>query len=64
VSCVVEAAELEGTVESFVARLLTFAPETVYAVKQYLTTAPRFSEADAALYGSKLLANVLSSRSA
>ncbi|MEA3192836.1 MAG: hypothetical protein QOD26_1169 [Betaproteobacteria bacterium] len=62
VSRVVEPAELEGAVDGFVARLLTFAPATVCAVKQYLRTAPRFSEAEAALYGSSLLANVLSSR--
>lgn len=62
VSAVVEPPELEGAVEKFVARLLTFAPGTVYAVKQYLTTAPRFAEAEAAVYGSTLLANVLSSR--
>ena len=62
VSCVAEPAELAGKVDAFVARLLTFAPETVLAVKQYLTTAPRFSEAEAAVYGSTLLANVLSSR--
>jgi enoyl-CoA hydratase/carnithine racemase len=62
VSGVVDPAELEDAVDRFVARLLTFAPDTVYAVKQYLATAPRFSEAQAALYGSSLLANVLSSR--
>jgi enoyl-CoA hydratase len=62
VSCIVEPAGLEAAVDGFVARLLTFAPDTVLAVKQYLTTAPRFSEAEAALYGSSLLANVLSSR--
>jgi len=62
VSCVVEPAELQGAVDRFIARLLTFAPDTVLAVKQYLATAPRFSEAQAALYGSSLLANVLSSR--
>jgi len=62
VSRVVEPAGLADAVEGFVARLLTFAPETVAAVKQYLATAPRFAEAQAALYGSSLLANVLSSR--
>ena len=62
VSRVVEPAGLADAVEGFVARLLTFAPETVLAVKQYLATAPRFAEAQAALYGSSLLANVLSSR--
>jgi enoyl-CoA hydratase/carnithine racemase len=62
VSRVVEAAELENAVSAFLSRLLTFGPETVYAVKQYLSTAPRFSEAEAALYGSSVLANVLSSR--
>jgi hypothetical protein len=59
---VVAPAELAGAVDAFIARLLTFAPETVLAVKQYLATAPRFAEAQAALYGSSLLANVLSSR--
>jgi enoyl-CoA hydratase/carnithine racemase len=62
VSRVVEPAELDAAVDGFVARLLTFAPDTVLAVKQYLATAPRFAEAEAALYGSSLLANVLSSR--
>jgi enoyl-CoA hydratase/carnithine racemase len=62
VSRVVEPAELEGVVNGLVARLLTFAPEAVFAVKQYLATAPHFSEAEAALYGSSVLANVLSSR--
>lgn len=62
VSRVVEPAGLEGAVDGFLARLLTFAPDTVRAVKQYLATAPRYSEANAALYGSSLLANLLSSR--
>jgi enoyl-CoA hydratase len=62
VSRVVEPAGLADAVDGFVARLLTFAPETVAAVKQYLATAPRFAEGQAALYGSSLLANVLSSR--
>jgi enoyl-CoA hydratase/carnithine racemase len=62
VSRIVEPAKLDEEVNVFVARLLAFAPDTVQAVKQYLTTAPRFSEAQAALYGSSLLANVLSSR--
>ncbi len=62
VSRVVEPAGLEDAVDEFIARLLSFAPETVLAVKQYLATAPRFSEAEAALYGSSVLANVLSSR--
>jgi enoyl-CoA hydratase/carnithine racemase len=62
VSRVVEPAGLEGAIDSFIARLLTFAPEAVLAVKQYLATAPRFAEAQAALYGGSLLANVLSSR--
>jgi enoyl-CoA hydratase/carnithine racemase len=61
-SRVVEPANLDEAVDAFVTRLLTFAPETVRAVKQYLATAPRFSEAEAAVYGSSLLANVLSSR--
>jgi enoyl-CoA hydratase len=62
VSRVTDPAELEAAVDGFIARLLSFAPETVRAVKQYLATAPRFSEANAAVYGASLLANLLSSR--
>jgi enoyl-CoA hydratase/carnithine racemase len=62
VSRVLAAAELESAVDAFVARLLGFAPGTVEAVKQYLGSAPRFDPANAALYGSSLLANILAGR--
>jgi enoyl-CoA hydratase/carnithine racemase len=62
VSRVVAPAEVSGATEQLVSRLLTFPVEAVGAVKQYLDTAPRFSEASAALYGASVLANVLASR--
>jgi len=61
-SRVVAADGLEGAVDALVARLLGFAPGTVEAVKQYLASAPRFDQANAALYGSSLLANILAGR--
>jgi enoyl-CoA hydratase/carnithine racemase len=62
VSRIVEPASIEGDVREFIARLLSFGPGTAEAVKLYLDTAPHFNEANAALYGSSVLANVLASR--
>ena len=62
VSRTVDANGLEGSVREFTARLVSFGPGTVEAVKLYLDTAPHFNEANAAQYGSSLLANVLASR--
>jgi enoyl-CoA hydratase/carnithine racemase len=62
VSRIVAADKLEDTVQAFVARLLSFQPGTVEAVKLYLDSAPHFNEANAALYGSSMLSNVLASR--
>jgi enoyl-CoA hydratase/carnithine racemase len=62
VSCVHAPDALEDAVKALVARLLSFRPETVEAVKLYLESAPHFNEANAALYGSSMLANVLASR--
>ena len=62
VSRVVAPDALEAAAQAFVARLLTFRPETVEAVKLYLDSAPHFNEANAALYGSSMLCNVLASR--
>jgi enoyl-CoA hydratase/carnithine racemase len=62
VSRTVGPASIESDVSEFVARLLSFGPVTTEAVKLYLDTAPHFNEANAALYGSSVLANVLASR--
>lgn len=62
VSRILPSAAIEAAVREFSERLLAFAPVTVEAVKVYLDTAPHFNEANAALYGSSLLANVLASR--
>lgn len=58
----VEADEIEPVVAAFSARLLSFRPEAVAAVKQFTDTAPRHNAAQAALYGASVLANVLASR--
>ena len=62
ISRVVAADQLDAAVQAFVERLLTFRPEAVAAVKQYLDSAPHFNEANAALYGGNLLSNILASR--
>ncbi len=62
VSRIIAADRLEGTVQAFVARLLSFQPGTAETVKLYLESAPHFNEANAAQYGSSMLANVLASR--
>jgi len=62
VSQVVPAAELEARGKAAVERLLSFPDEAVRTVKQFLATAPRFNEVNAALYGASLLSNVLGSR--
>jgi enoyl-CoA hydratase/carnithine racemase len=62
ISRVVAPQVLEETVQGFIKRLLGFRPETVEAVKLYLDSAPHFNEANAALYGSSMLCNVLASR--
>lgn len=62
ISRIVSPDELDGATERLVARMLSFPAEAVEAVKQYLATAPRFNEPNAALYGGSLLANVLASR--
>lgn len=62
VSRIVDAAALDQNVREFTDRLVSFGPGTVEAVKLYLDTAPHFNEANAAQYGSSLLANVLASR--
>jgi len=62
VSRIVDASALDEGVREFTERLVSFGPGTLEAVKLYLDTAPRFNEANAALYGSSLLANVLASR--
>ena len=58
----VEPAAIEAAVAALTARLLSFRPEAVAAVKQFLGTAPRHNEAHAALYGASVLANVLASK--
>lgn len=62
VSRVVAPQALEEAVQAFVRRLVGFRSETVEAVKVYLDSAPHFNEANAALYGSSMLCNVLASR--
>ena len=52
----------QQSLASLVERLLSFPPEAVAAVKQYLATAPRHSAVGAESYGASLLANVLASR--
>ncbi len=62
VSELVPAAALDQCVQQWVEKVLSFAPEAVHAVKQYLVSAPRFDEGRAILYGASLLGNVLGSR--
>ncbi len=62
VSRVVAAAEVDAVTAVLVERLLGFPQEAVEAVKQYLASAPRNNEPNAALYGASLLGNVLGSR--
>jgi enoyl-CoA hydratase/carnithine racemase len=62
ISRVIAPEALEAATHALVARLLSFRPETVEAVKLYLDSAPHFNEANAALYGSSMLSNVLASR--
>ena len=62
ISVTVDGAALEESVREFTARLVSFGPGTVEAVKLYLDTAPHFNEANAAVYGSSVLANILASR--
>jgi enoyl-CoA hydratase/carnithine racemase len=62
VSTVVPQGELDARLASLVERLLSFPPEAVAAVKQYLANAPRHSAVGAESYGASLLANVLASR--
>jgi enoyl-CoA hydratase/carnithine racemase len=62
VSQVVPAQQLEAEGRAAVERLLSFPDEAVRTVKQFLATAPRFNEVNAALYGASLLSNVLGSR--
>lgn len=62
ISRIAPPAELDSVTERFVDRMLSFPAEAVEAVKQYIATAPRFNEPNAALYGGSLLANVLASR--
>jgi len=58
----VEADAVEPAVAAFTARLLSFRPEAVAAVKQFTDTAPRHNAVQAAHYGASVLANVLASR--
>jgi enoyl-CoA hydratase/carnithine racemase len=58
----VPGARLEAEGRSAVERLLSFPPEAVEAVKQYLSSAPRGDVTAAALYGASLLGTVLGSR--
>ncbi len=62
ISRVVDAAHVEDAAHVFIERLLSFRAGTVEAVKQYLDTAPHFSEANATHYGASMLSNVLASR--
>ncbi len=62
VSQVVAADELDDHGQAAVQRLLSFPDEAVRAVKQFLATAPRHHDSQAALYGASLLSNVLGSR--
>jgi len=62
ISQVVEDAALDDTARALIARLLSFRPGTAEAVKQYLDTAPHFSEANATFYGASMLSNALASR--
>jgi enoyl-CoA hydratase/carnithine racemase len=59
---VVPAQQLEAQGRAAVERLLSFPGDAVCAVKQFLASAPRFNEVNAALYGASLLSNVLGSR--
>jgi enoyl-CoA hydratase/carnithine racemase len=43
-------------------KIMSFPPEAVRAVKQFMASAPRLDESKAILYGASLLANVLGSR--
>jgi enoyl-CoA hydratase/carnithine racemase len=62
VSQVVPAQQLEAQGSAAVERLLSFPDEAVRTVKQFLATAPRSNEVNAAFYGASLLSNVLGSR--
>jgi enoyl-CoA hydratase/carnithine racemase len=62
ISRIADPAAIEEVTRAFVERLLSFRPEAVAAVKQYLDTAPQFGAGAATLYGANLLSNVLASR--
>ncbi|MDB5874186.1 MAG: hypothetical protein JWQ07_3628 [Ramlibacter sp.] len=62
VSEIVPAAGIDQRAQEAAARIISFPPEAVQAVKQFMATAPRFDESKAVLYGASLLANVLGSR--
>lgn len=62
VSEIVPAAALESRAQEAAEKIISFPPEAVQAVQQFLATAPRFDESKAVLYGASLLANVLGSR--
>jgi enoyl-CoA hydratase/carnithine racemase len=62
VSQIVPAQHLGAQGRAAVERLLSFPDEAVRTVKQFLATAPRGNEVNAALYGASLLSNVLGSR--
>ncbi len=59
---VVPAADLEQRGRAAAEKILSFPPEAVEAVKQFMTHAPRSDEGKSVLYGASLLANVLGSR--
>ena len=59
---VVASDRLQAEGDALVQRLLSFPVPAVQAVKQFLTTAPRHHETNAAFYGAGLVANVLGSR--
>lgn len=59
---IVDSDLLQDEGHALVQRLLSFPEQSVQAVKQFLTSAPRHHESQAVLYGASLLANVLGSR--
>ncbi|MBI2771958.1 MAG: enoyl-CoA hydratase/isomerase family protein [Burkholderiales bacterium] len=62
VSEIADGAALERRAREAAERIVSFPPEAVDAVKQFMAHAPRSDESKAVLYGASLLANVLGSR--
>ncbi len=59
---IVGSATLEQRAREVAEQILSYPPDAVDAVKQFMTHAPRLDESKAVRYGGSLLANVLGSR--